>query len=63
MLIVFPKISVQVLQDVGTGNVPWRCLWRGEGVPPVGIPYRRRTGCGLESILMGGRRAVVLGVS
>ena len=57
------KTSVQVSQNVGASNVPCRCLWRGLGVPPVEILYRWRTGYALEGILMGVRRAVVLGDS
>lgn len=47
-------------QDVSTDNVPWKCLWQGLGVPSVRILYRWSGRYGLEGVLAGGRRAVVL---
>ena len=47
-------------QDVGTDNVPWRCLWQGLGVPSVRILYRWRGRCAPEVVLAGVRRADVL---
>ena len=60
-LCVWQQIGGQAQsQNVGTDNVPWRCLWQGLGVPPVRILYRWSRRYALEGVLAGVRRAVVL---